>query len=120
MKKTLIWLSVVLFIVVVGIKIAWGYFGLNDYYVKVTENGKVQTEYVSAIGKYNYNLKAYDKKGNEISVTFNTKKNLKLNAFLHVQVLKPQKDKVNDINSYEEVTAEELPGKVKEKLNVKQ
>ena len=118
MKKTLIWLSVVLIIVVVGIKIAWGYFGLNDYYVKITENGKVQTENVG-IGKYHYNVKAYDKNGNEITVQFNTKEEVKLNTFLHVEVLQPKKDKVNDINKYEEITAEKVPEKAREKLNVK-
>ena len=119
LKKTLIWLSVVLIIVVIGIKIAWGYFGLQDYYVKVTENGKVATENVG-IGKYNYNVKAYDINGNEITVQFSTKEEVKLNTFLHVEVLKPKKDKVNAINSYEEVTSEQVPEKAKEKLNVKQ
>lgn len=120
MKKILIGFSVMLIIAAVGIKIAWGYFGFNDYYVSITQNGKLQTGEIVGIGKYNYDLKAYDKDGNEISVVFQTKNNLKLNTFLHVEVLKPRKDKVNAINSYEEVTAEQVPEKAKEKLNVKQ
>jgi uncharacterized protein (TIGR01655 family) len=120
LKKKLIWFSVVLIIAVAGIKIAWGYFGLHDYYVSITENGKLQTGEIVGIGPYEYNQKAYDKEGNEISVIFQTKKNLELNTFLHVEVLKPNKDKVNGVNRLEKVTAEQVPEEVKEKLKVNQ
>ena len=53
-------------------------------------------------------------------MTFFGGKNLKLNAYLCIDVRKPLKNTANEIKKYKEVTAEQLPEKVKEKLNVKQ
>ncbi|MGX5475493.1 YxeA family protein [Bacillus toyonensis] len=120
LKKTLIILSVLggLVFAVVG-----GWYGYNKLkyqkcYVKITENGKSDgtapsKEFVS------YNLVAYDKNGNEVPVKFWAQKKLKVNAYLAVDVFKPLNKDSNDINSYKEVTAEQLPEKVKEKLNNK-
>jgi uncharacterized protein (TIGR01655 family) len=111
--KKLIIVSILL-VAIVG-----GWFIYNEVkfekcYVKITENAKEED------GWYVYNLKAYDKKGNEAPVKFGANKNLRLNAYLCVDVWKPLKNTANEINKYKEVTAEQLPEKVKEKLNVKQ
>ena len=87
-------------------------------YVKITENGKEDIVGTSTV--YDYTLKAYNKKGNEVPVKFIGRKNLKLNAYLCVYVRKPLKNNANEINKYKEVTAEQLPEKAKEKLNVNQ
>ncbi|MDA1567919.1 YxeA family protein [Bacillus cereus] len=120
LKKTLIVLSILsgLLFAAVG-----GWYGYNKLkyekcYVKITENGKSDgtapsKEFVS------YNLVAYDKNGNEVPVKFWAKKKLRVNAYLAVDVFKPLNKDSNDINSYKEVTGEQLPEKVKEKLNVK-
>jgi len=120
LKKTLIVLSILsgLLFAAVG-----GWYGYNKLkyekcYVKITENGKSDgtapsKEFVS------YNLVAYDKNGNEVPVKFWAKKKLRVNAYLAVDVFKPLNKDSNDINSYKEVTAEQLPEKVKEKLNIK-
>lgn len=120
LKKIVIILSVLggLLFAAVG-----GWYGYNKLkyekcYVKITENGKSDgtapsKEFVS------YNLVAYDKNGNEVPVKFWAKKKLRVNAYLAVDVFKPLNKDSNDINSYKEVTAEQLPEKVKEKLNVK-
>ena len=112
--KKLIIISILL------LSIVGGWFIYNEVkfekcYVKITENASKE-EY----GRYIYNLKAYDKKGNEVPVTFSAAKNLRLNAYLCVDVYKPLKNDANEINKYKEVTAEQLPEKVNEKLNVKQ
>ncbi|WP_242662438.1 YxeA family protein [Bacillus albus] len=120
LKKTLIVLSILsgLLFAAVG-----GWYGYNKLkyekcYVKITENSKSGIVNPST-GFFDYNLMAYDKKGNEIPVKFWAQKKLKVNAYLAVDVFKPLNKDSNDINSYKEVTGEQLPEKVKEKLNVK-
>ena len=118
-SKKLIVISILL-VAIVGVG-SWFIYNEMNYekcYVKITENGKEDTVGSSTV--YDYTLKAYDKKGNEVPVTFSANKNLRLNAYLCVYVRKPLKNNANEINKYKEVTAEQLPEKVKEKLNVKQ
>ena len=97
--------------------------GSDKYYVQITKDGDRQYE-----GKYNgkdvydyyyKDIKAYNKNGDEIKVKFSAEKNLRKNAFLKVKVKDLKKDENNDILSYEEVQRDDLPDKVKEKLNVK-
>ena len=120
LKKIVIVLSVLGGLVFAAVG---GWYGYNKLkyekcYVKITENGKSDgtapsKEFVS------YNLVAYDKNGNEVPVKLWATKKLRVNAYLAVDVFKPLNKDSNDINSYKEVTAEQLPEKVKEKLNVK-
>jgi len=116
-------LKKIIIISILLLAIAGGWFIYNEIsyqkcYVKITENGKEDTVGSSTV--YDYTLKAYDKKGNEVPVKFIGRKNLKLNAYLCIDVRKPLKNTANEIKKYKEVTAEQLPEKVKEKLNVKQ
>ncbi|PEZ08994.1 hypothetical protein CN326_04800 [Bacillus sp. AFS018417] len=97
-------------------------WGTKEYYVQITENGK-EEPWQGDDGKkhisYWYTMKAYDEKGKEVTVKFFANKNLKLHAFLRVYVNGEYPDKTHGIQSYEEVTMNELPMKAKEKLGVK-
>lgn len=115
--KKLIIISILLLAIVGG----WFIYNEINYekcYVKITENGKADT--VGTTTVYDYTLKAYDKKGKEVPVKFMGRKNLKLNAYICVDVIKPLKNTANEINKYKEVMAGQLPEKAKEKLDVKQ
>ena len=118
LKKIIIIISSIsiLLLAIVGGWSTYNAMNFEKCYVKITENGEVD----AGSTLYNYKLKAYDKKGNEFPVEFFGMKNLRLNAYLCVVVDKPLNNNVNQISKYEEVTAEQLPEKVKEKLNVKQ
>lgn len=119
LKKNFILLCIMLIVVAAGIKITWDHFGMQDYYVKVTETRNVQAE-TNGRETYQYDLDAYDKHGNKIRVTFQTKESLNTNTFLHVELFKPKKDAVNGANSLELVTSAQVPKKAKEKLNITQ
>jgi len=123
MKKKLIILSIVLIAIVgtiVGGPIVYKKINFEKCYVQIIEDteGNTLKAQKGGPGKYEYKLNAYDKNGNQVPVTFWTIKKLRLNAYLSVQVEKPLNKDMNQINSYEEVTSEKLPEKVKEKLNV--
>ncbi|MGG2095010.1 YxeA family protein [Bacillus sp. S13(2024)] len=97
-------------------------WGTKEYYVQITENGKEeswQSDDGETHTSYWYTLKAYDEKGKEVNVKFFANKNLKLHAFLRVYVNGEYPDKTHGIQSYEEITKNELPMKAKEKLSVK-
>ncbi|PGZ97766.1 hypothetical protein COE51_12910 [Bacillus pseudomycoides] len=97
-------------------------WGTKEYYVQITENGKEepwQGDDGEKHTSYWYTLKAYDEKGKEVTVKFFANKNLKLHAFLRVYVNGEYPDKTHKIQSYEEVTKNELPVKAKEMLGVK-
>ncbi|SYX86938.1 YxeA family protein [Paenibacillus alvei] len=83
-------------------------------------NGK-QQYYVQTVGDPNdngeYTLPAFDEKGNELKLTFmktGDNRKFKEHAFLRVYV----KD-TDRVTAYEEVSKDELPTKVKDKLNIK-
>ena len=91
--------------------------GKDEYYVQITVDGK---EYngKSSNGEpykdYQYKLTGFDKDGKEKELEFNAQKNLRKEAFLRVY----HSDK-KGVSAWEEVKKDELPAKVKEKLNVK-
>lgn len=94
----------------------------KEYYVQITENGKeesVQNNDGENQPVYWYTMKAYDKKGNEETVKFFATKNLRLGAFLRVDVGGEYPDKTNGIESYKEITTKEILVKAKEKLGAK-
>jgi len=91
--------------------------GKDEYYVQITVDGK---EYngKSSNGEpykdYQYKLAGFDKDGKEKELEFSAQKNLRKEAFLRVY----NSDK-KGVTAWEEVKKDELPAKVKEKLNVK-
>lgn len=92
--------------------------GSDKYYIQVLEDG-FPNKSGQEITFYEYNnLNAYNKKGEQIQVSFGASKNLRKGAFLEVRVRHPKADEINQILSYEEVQENELPKMVKEKLNI--
>ncbi len=91
--------------------------GKDEYYVQITTDAKIKSG-VSKEGnkytEYNYELQGFDENGNEKTVKFNGFKELRKEAFLRVF----HSDK-KGVTAWEEVKKDELPGKVKEKLDVK-
>ncbi|MEN1936029.1 YxeA family protein [Paenibacillus sp. 102] len=101
-------------------------FGKDVYYVQIKGVGEV--EKVEGKNLRNYTLPAYDENGVEKKVRFRSKKTsndhkLNENAFLCIYVDQDNEKKTDissiEVKSYEEVPKEDLPTKVKEKLNVK-
>ncbi|MEG0474058.1 MAG: YxeA family protein, partial [Solibacillus sp.] len=83
--------------------------GTDEYYTIISgEGNKIEdkmndgTLYV----KYEYELPAFDKEGNQKTLTFTANKQLRKNAYLLLFV----KDE-KGVTSYQEVTAEEIPDK---------
>lgn len=85
--------------------------GSTSYYIKTDSNYKKEGHGKDSY--YTYKTKGYNKNGDSKEFEFNTSHVLKTNRYLKL----PIKD--NKVLSYEEVTAKDLPDKVKEKLNVK-
>ncbi|GAA0732358.1 YxeA family protein [Clostridium oceanicum] len=128
MKKRLIKVFIILFVIVLGFGIAeknnfleMKRWGERKYYIQVKENGtKVNTKDKKGNPSYYYNYEkvaAYNKDGQKIEINYISSKNLKMNAYICVYVKFPRKNKINTIQSYEEVAYEKLPQKVKGKLN---
>lgn len=85
--------------------------GAQHYYVQINQDGK-RTE--SGPGQkyvnYEYVLKGFDSSGKEKELTFNAGKELRKDAYLRIYV------KGDDVSSYQEVQATELPEAAKQKL----
>ncbi|MDA1674575.1 YxeA family protein [Bacillus cereus group sp. TH152-1LC] len=91
--------------------------GKDEYYIQITGDGKVYngtTDNRKPYTDYQYKLTGFDKEGTEKELEFTAQKNLRKDAFLRVY----HSDK-KGVSAWEEVKKDELPDKVKEKLNVK-
>ncbi|KMY49701.1 YxeA family protein [Peribacillus loiseleuriae] len=119
MKKSMIVIGIVLVILVVGLifmqNVNFNRLGANEYYTqingegtKIEEKGSGGTIFI----RYEYELPAYDKDGNQKTFTFTAGKQLRENAYLLLFV----KDG-KGVTSYQEVTSDELPGKAVEMLD---
>ncbi|KNF07149.1 hypothetical protein CLPU_23c00320 [Gottschalkia purinilytica] len=86
--------------------------GKDQYYVQITDEGKKLDDKKDS--NYEYTLPAYDKNGKEKTITFNGLKQLRKDAYLRLYYSEKR-----GVTSYKEVKENELPEKVKEKLNVK-
>ncbi len=87
--------------------------GTDKYYTQVTKDGEKFDEAVEGGGSYEryvYELTAYDKSGESRDLEFTSGKNLRKEAYLILFY------KDDTVRSYEEITYEELPEKVKNKL----
>lgn len=118
MKKSIITVGIVLVIIVGGLlflqNVNINRLGADEYYTQINGDGnKIEdkssegTIYVS----YEYELAAYDKDGDQTTLTFTANKQLRENAYLLLFV----KDG-KGVTSYQEVNAEELPDKAVEML----
>ncbi|MGG4554772.1 YxeA family protein [Paenibacillus humicus] len=117
MKKGFVAIAVVV-IVLVGFvvfiqNVNLNRIGAEQYYVQINQDGK-KIEDKSDSGQkyvsYEYTLEGFDSNGKEKSLTFTASKELRQDAYLRVYV------KGNDVSSYQEVQATELPEQAKQKL----
>lgn len=117
MKKGFIAIAVVV-IVLVGFvvfiqNVNLNRIGAEQYYVQINQDGK-KIEDKSDSGQkyvsYEYTLEGFDSNGKEKSLTLTASKELRQDAYLRVYV------KGNDVSSYQEVVATELPEQAKQKL----
>ncbi|CAH1191425.1 MULTISPECIES: YxeA family protein [Paenibacillus] len=87
--------------------------GAQQYYVQINQDGK-RIEDKSDSGQkyvsYEYTQEGFDSKGKEKVLTFTAAKELRKDAYLRIYV------KGNDVSSYQEVQADELPEQAKQKL----
>jgi len=117
MKKGIIAAAVVL-IVLVGFvvfiqNVNLNRLGAQQYYVKITQDGKKMEDKSDSGQKYvsyEYTLEGFDSSGKERSLTFTAGKELRKDAYLRIYV---KKDRVS---SYQEVSASDLPEQAKQKL----
>ncbi|PQP88865.1 YxeA family protein [Paenibacillus sp. AR247] len=118
MKKGLISIAVIL-IVLVGFvvfiqNVNLNRLGAQQYYVQINQDGK-RFEDKSDNGEkyvyYEYTLDGYNPSGKEKALTFTAQKELRKDAYLRVYV------KGEEVSSYQEVKADELPEGVKQKLD---
>lgn len=118
MKKGLIAIAVIL-IVLVGIvvfiqNVNLNRLGAQQYYVQINQDGK-RFEDKSDNGEkyvyYEYTLDGYNPSGKVKALTFTAQKELRKDAYLRVYV------KGEEVSSYQEVKADELPEGAKQKLD---
>ncbi|WMT38825.1 YxeA family protein [Paenibacillus sp. D2_2] len=87
--------------------------GADSYYVQIQDSGK-EIEGKSDSGEiythYEYTMTGFDKDGKEKAFTFTAQKDLRKQAYLQVYL------KGDEVKSYQEVQANELPEKAKQKL----
>jgi len=119
MKKIITSLVVIVVIIFGGLtflqKVNFNRLGANEYYLQINDQGK-KVESKSDSGErfvqYEYKLPAFDKDGKQKTFSFSAQKQLRENAYLRLYV---KDDK--GVTSYQEVKKDELPKKVREKLN---
>ncbi len=116
--KKIIGIIVVTLLIIGGFTITNGNIilklGTTKYYVKTIKNYKdISNQNKDHYTQYEYNIKGYDKGGNEKVLTFTTNKVLKVDRYLEVA------EKNDEVKAYEEVQANDLPKKVKEIYNIK-
>ncbi|MDR0268800.1 YxeA family protein [Paenibacillus sp.] len=87
--------------------------GADSYYVQIQDSGK-EIEGKSDSGEiftyYEYTMKGFNEDGKEKTFTFTAQKDLRKQAYLQVYL------KDDKVTSYQEVQANELPEKTKQKL----
>jgi uncharacterized protein (TIGR01655 family) len=89
----------------------------DEYYVKITVDGTVETGKASGgqqYTNYKYSLAGFDKDGTEKTMEFNADKNLRKDAYLQVYY---SEDK--GVTSWQEVEKKDVPEKALGKLEPK-
>ncbi|MDF0478854.1 YxeA family protein [Vagococcus sp. PNs007] len=107
MKKIILLLCLIMIGSLIG---SYRYFyGREDYYTKITTNGKVVTRGgKEPFPDYTYNLPAYDADGTKREVEFNSTigRPIKRNAYLKLTISKRY-----GVTSWEELKEEHIPTK---------
>lgn len=91
--------------------------GADVYYTQIQGQGKKMIDPIDngeTLVRYEYELPAFDKEGRQTTLPFTAGKQLREKAYLSLYVKEGK-----GVTSYQEVTKEELPELVKEKLQEK-
>lgn len=119
MKKLIIVIGIVIVILVGGLffmkNVNLNRLGADEYYTQINGEGAKMEDKASdgtIYIRYEYELPAYNKDGNQRTFTFTSSNQLRKNAYLLLFV----KDG-KGVTSYQEVTAKDLPEKATEMLD---
>ncbi|OQR53488.1 YxeA family protein [Bacillus sp. CDB3] len=82
--------------------------GTHPYYVQITTDGQLKDK------RFEYNLQGFDEEGKEKTMSFTAEKQLRKDAYLKLFY-----DGDKGVKTWEEVKNEDLPKKVKEKMQGK-
>lgn len=114
-KKNLpIIISIILFILLVGIFYYFAFEKDYTYYSKIDNNRIKKVESSGGVFDlhggmdYEYNLRMYDELGNSKEIKFGTDRELKQDAYIKVKYYI-----ISGVNKWEEVMFDELPERVK-------
>lgn len=92
-------------------------FGAEHYYVHITTDGVSDVTVLDTgekMERFEYELPAYNERGEEMMLTFTSDKNLRHDAYLQL-FYKESKG----VTSYEEVQEDEIPERAREQLQSK-
>lgn len=109
--KLPMFIAVIVAIVFLGIAIYFMEFSESVYYTQI-DNSKMTSISATDNMKYEYNLNCYNEKGSKKEIKFKTSRELRERAFLKLEV------RSLGVHSWEEVSFDELPSRVKEKYNI--
>lgn len=119
MKKLLTGVGIAVLLLVGAVfalgKINFNRIGKDEYYIQVIgEGSEVESEDGNGniYTDYEYELPGYNKDGEEKTLIFTAQKQLREEAYLRVYVKEE-----DQVTSYQEVQADELPEKAVEELN---
>lgn len=94
------------------------YIRTDEYFVKIEQNGLIEKPKDRSPWIYRYETNAYNKKGDQIKVSFYANKNLEKNTYLCVYVEgSGERKDVYEIDSFEKITKDKLPKLAYEKLD---
>ncbi|KYG89234.1 YxeA family protein [Metasolibacillus sp. FSL H7-0170] len=118
MKKVFIALASLIIVVIAGLVVIatvdFNRLGKEAVYVQITGDGEVE-KFTTASGEvmatYWYKQAAYKENGGVVEVEFSANKNLRHDAYLKLYVKSGK-----EVTSYDEISYDELPEKVKEKF----
>ena len=112
MKKFMLFFSIFIILAIFLLKFDFNRAFKDEAYTQIKGEGKLDNQHK----QYEYTLPAYNEKGEEIQLTFSKfgEDQFKQGAYLRLYM--KDKDGKKVVTSYEEVKKEELPDKVKEKL----
>ncbi len=109
-EKLPVIIGIIIFLGLCGLFYYYMEYGKDFYYTKV-DNTKLE-KLISSDMQYEYTLISYNKTGRKKEIKFKTSRKLKENAYLKLEVLS-----ISGVHSWEEVSYEELPEKIKLKYS---
>lgn len=102
-------------IIVIALAVGAYYFLIvhKDQYYTQIDNSKIEEVSGTDDMKYEYTLKAYNKNGKEKEIKFKTRRELREDAYLELEVMQ-----IRGVVNWKEVQENELPEDVKSAMNI--